>query len=404
MLKKNDILNGFTIFVTLACLLTFSLNMINGRFLLGDFKVYYSAAANFISGGKVYLESYYTGSGYYKYSPATLFFFLPYVCFSFKTAAIIHFFILGAAYWYTMVIIRKLVADYLLIRNVKREVLLLSVAFLCILIHFARELYLGNINVILLLLCCLSIRDFLTGKDNLGGILLGIVILTKPYLLILLLPLALRKKWRALAWFGVTVVCGLIIPFFFTGPVKGIGMYRDWINTVLMHGEGFPGMTSLDYIFRNVFPSWPNFGILVIFFSICTLVAVFILNNISNEKQGGRFAGIAGMNFMFEWFLLIALLPNLIKTDWVLMVFSAPLITFMIFFTASRKQYLWIPVLVILLFFYGANSDDLLGRELSHTIMQSGLMGLSNFLLVLVSCTMFIQLRNNAAGRNDPSA
>jgi hypothetical protein len=129
-MKKNDIFNGFTIFVAIACLLTLTLNMINGRFLLGDFKVYYSAAANLVSGGPVYMVSFYSGSGFYKYSPSTLLFFLPYLLFNFKTAAVIHFFILGTAYWYTFIVIRKMLRDYFLIRNIKHEIWLLSILWL----------------------------------------------------------------------------------------------------------------------------------------------------------------------------------------------------------------------------------------------------------------------------------
>ena len=68
----------------------------------------------------------------------------------------------------------------------------------------------------------------------------------------------------------------------------------------------------------------------------------------------------------------------------------------MIFYISSRKQYRFIPVLVILLLVYGANSDDLLGKSLSHTIMESGLMGISNFLLAMVALYLFFLNRKRA--------
>lgn len=391
--KKQDIFNGFTILVTVACLLTLTLNMINGRFLLGDFKVYYSAAENLFTGKQVYMVSFYTGSGFYKYSPATLFFFLPYLCFSFKTASILHFFILGGAYWYAFILIRHLIKGYFLKVSVKNEVLLLSVSFCCILVPFSRELYLGNINIILLLLCCLSIRNFLTGKDTQGGILLGFVILAKPYLLVLLLPLLLRRKWTALAWMGLTITGGIFLPFFFTGATRGISLYGGWVASIRMHSGDFPGMTSLDYFFRLLIPMWPEWGGLLIFCVISGAVAMLIIDNIIKEKQEGASADHTGMNFTYEWFLILALLPNLIRTDWVLLMFSAPILAFMIFYIASRKRYRFIPVLVLILFFYGANSDDLLGRQLSHKILYSGLMGVSNLLLVILSLFLFLDLR-----------
>lgn len=395
MVKKN-ILNGFTIFIVIITLITFFLNMINGRFHLGDFMVYYSAAENLISGKPIYLVSFYSGSGFYKYSPATLFIFLPYLFFNFKTAAIIHFFILGTAYWYTLNLVRKLIEDYFPFGPVKHVFLLLSVTFVCILIHFTREMYLGNINILLLMLCCLSIRNILTGKAMQGGILLGIVIITKPYLAILLLPLFLRKKWRVIGWLCLTVTAGLIFPLIFFGPLRGIEIYGEWAKSILIHGEDFPGKTSIDYIIRVFIPSWPMWGIILIFLIFSVSVTIFILNNIHLEKQRDMLPGVPDMNFVFECFLFIALLPNLIKADWVLLLFSTPLIMLMIFDIVSRKKYIWILVLVPILFFYSANSDDLLGKAVSHTILESGLMGLSNFFLVMVSLCMFLSLRSSA--------
>jgi hypothetical protein len=394
-MKKSDIVNGFTIFVASAGLITFILNMINDRFLLGDFMVYYKAAERLVSGESVYLISFHSGSGYYKYSPATLFFFIPYTLFSFKTAEIIHFFILGFCYWYTFLIIRKLLHDYFYRNNTINELWLISISFSCILIHFARELFVGNLNIILLMLCCLSIRYFLREKNLQGGILTGIMILVKPYLLILLLPMVLRKKWKALTGLWMTIIGGLLLPFVYPGPQKCIALYGDWIKIMQIHDGGFPGKTSLDYFIRVLFPSWPEWGGLFILVVICGLIILFILYNLHAENIMINRPDIARMNFTFEWFLIPALLPNLIKTDWVLLVFSAPLITLIIFNIAIHKRYWWIPLLVVLLFFYSANSDDLLGREFSHQILESGLMGLSNFLLLIVALVMFFKLRKS---------
>jgi len=392
---KKEIFNGFTLFVLAACLLNLTLNMINGRFGLADFRVYYTAAANLLSGGQVYLVSFDGGSGFYKYSPATLYFFAPYTIFNLRAASLIHYFVLGVAYWYAFTVIRRLIKGYILPGNSKHGLWLLSLSFLCIMIHFTREMYLGNINIILLALCCLAVLNFLEAKDLPGGILLGIAILLKPYLLILLLPLVLRKKWKALAWSCTAALGIMILPFIVPGPHAGTSLYRDWMTSVKLHGEGFPGKTSLDYIAGNLIPAWPSWGILAILLASLVMVSVFILDNLRREKLQ---ESTAGMELTYEWFLLIALLPNLVRTDWVLMLFSAPLICFMIFHITAYKRYFWIPVLVIFLFFYGANSDDLLGRSLSQAILQKGLMGLANFMLVLLSLIMFVDQRKRDKG------
>lgn len=392
-MKKNRYFNGFTLLVALLCLATLALNMINGRFHLGDFMVYYTAAQKLAAGEPVYLVSFYTGSGIYKYSPATLWFFLPYIVFSFKVAAIIHFTLLGTAYWYTFMTLQRIIREHFPFQQLKHETWLISLAFISILIHFVRETYLGNINILLLLLCCLAIRDFLRGKQLQGGILLGIAFLAKPYLLILLLPLVIRRQWRAAGWTMAAVAGGLLLPFLYPGPGRSIVMYRDWISTIRLHSGDFPGMTSMHYFLQKWIPYWPAWGEAAVFLVICAGIILFILLNLRLEKKLANATMIARMNFIFEWFVIIALLPNLIKTDWVLLLFSAPVITFMIFSIAAQKQYLWIPWLVILLFFFGANSDDLLGKNLSHNILHSGLMGLANFLIVATSLIMFVNVR-----------
>ncbi len=397
-MKKTGYFNGFTLFVAVICLLTLALNMINNRFLLADFIVYYSAAANYIAGSPVYMVSFYSGSGYYKYSPAILFFFMPYTLFPYKVAAVIHFLVLGTAYGYTMLLLSGLVTRYLLGNGVKHRLWLLALSFCCIMMHVNRELYLGNINIVLLMLSCMALRDMLTARDLRGGILLGLVVLAKPYLLLLVIPLILRRRWRAMVWLSVTGFGGLLLPFIFSGPMKSIQLYREWINSLLVHGGEYPGKTSIDYFLHNLFPGWPAWGAIMLFLLFLILITSFIVRNIRLEKQEVGTAGMTDRDFTFEWFLILALLPNLIRTDWVLMMFASPVIIFMIFYIASRKLYRMIPVLVILLLVYGANSDDLLGKSLSHTIMESGLMGIGNFLLAMVALYLFFLNRKATPG------
>ena len=124
-------------------------------------------------------------------------------------------------------------------------------------------------------------------------------------------------------------------------------------------------------------------------------MVIFIVNNLKKEKDAENPAGITARNLTFEWFMILALVPNLIKTDWVVMLLSAPLIAYVIFTIAAQKRYWLIPLLAILLFFYGANSDDLLGRALSHKILYAGLMGLGNFLLILMAVYLFLSRTAN---------
>jgi hypothetical protein len=49
----------------------------------------------------------------------------------------------------------------------------------------------------------------------------------------------------------------------------------------------------------------------------------------------------------------------------------------------------------ILIFFYGANSQDVLGKEFSYHLFSMGLIGLSNLLLILLAGLIYVDFRNS---------
>jgi Glycosyltransferase family 87 len=392
--KSNNPFIGFSVLITVICVLNIVFNTINGRFWLSDFKVYYMAAKSLLSGGQVYLQSFSDGSGFYKYSPFTLFFFLPYCIFNYTVASIIHFSILSFSFWYTFIILRKILIDFFTPGSIKHEVLLLSLSFLCILLHLVRELYLGNVNIVLLMLCTLALRNYLSGKPLLGSILFGIVLLTKPFFLILLIPLVLRKQWKALLWLSLILIAGLSLPFLFLGYEKSFFLYSAWIKTMLIHDQGFPGMNSVEYILQHYFyEGIPYYTEYIIILITGIAISFFILLNMSKEHKSLKIREPANKNLIFEWFIILALIPNLVKTDSEHFLNSAPIIIFIIYYIGSTRKYWLIPVMIILIFFYGGNSYDLLGKDLSMNLFSMGLLGLSNILIVFLSLVLFLDFR-----------
>ena len=245
--QRNRKFAGFTVFVLILCLLNLIINNINGRFFVSDFKVFYYAAKNLLEGGKVYMIAFGEESGFYKYSPMTLLFFIPYTAFNFKVAAIIHILYLKLLLLVRLSVTRKILITWFF-NEVKHEGWLISLAVICTLIFLVKELYLGNINILLILLCLLALNDILVGKQWAGGFLLGIVLLAKPFFLILILPLLLRKKFKALTGVAVTLFTGFVIPFLILGFQRSFDLHMDWIKTILLHGSNYPSMNSIDYL------------------------------------------------------------------------------------------------------------------------------------------------------------
>jgi type IV secretory pathway TrbL component len=115
--------------------------------------------------------------------------------------------------------------------------------------------------------------------------------------------------------------------------------------------------------------------------------------NRRSEKNASESEEPANRNFIYEWFLIIALIPNLVKTDSEHFLSTLPILIFIIYYIAFGRKFWLIPVMVILIFFYGGNSYDLLGRDLSRKLFSMGLLGLSNILIIILSLFLYLDFR-----------
>jgi hypothetical protein len=381
-------ITGFTLFVAAFCMANILLNIINHRFFLSDFKVYYLASGALVSGDPVYLHAFGLGSGFYKYSPVILYLFLPSAMLPFPVAAVIHFIVLSFACWYSFILIREILTGYFFPGPIRREGLLLGLSFCCVMIHLVRELYLGNINILLLVLCLLALRSFLRGRYYEGSVMFGIVLLAKPFFLILILPLLFRKIYRSLAGLTAVILAGLAVPFL-ADPRHAMYLYSGWARTMVLHDTGFPGKNSIGYIISFYFRTGlPAFAGYIIIAAAGLLAILLIMKNRSAESGRNGSYGSA-RDLAYEWFFLLALIPCLVKTDSEHFLATAPLLAFVIYYIGVGKRYWPVPFLIILLFFFGANSMDLLGRSLSDRFFNMGLLGVSNLLIILLSYVVF---------------
>lgn len=392
--KRFHPLTGFFIFAVAVCLLNLVFNLINRKFGMSDFKVYYMAAEALINGVPVYGQSFGELSGIYKYSPFILFFFTPFTLAGYSVSVIIHFIILSFAFYFTFIIIRRILTRYFFKTPVRHESLILIFSSFFIMIHMVKELYLGNVNILLLLLSLLALLNYLEQKPLTGSFLLGIVLLTKPFFAFLLIPLVVRKNFKALKWLVLVVLTGLLLPEIILGPRPGFMLHVEWAKAMLLHFDGYPGVNSIDYILRYYFfpglPGWA--GLVIIVLAVIMLVAFTVLNR-QKENQELTPGNFMEMNFIFEWFFILALIPDLVRTDSEHFLCTAPLITFILYYTSVNRKYLYILLMIVLFFFFGGNSEDLLGHDFSHQLFIMGFQGLSNLVLILFSVYLYRSFR-----------
>lgn len=376
---KFILYNGL-IFVVIFCV-----ENINHRFWLNDFRVYYLAAKALIGGEQVYGIAFGLGTGFFKYSPMTLLLFTPYTLVPIHIANIIHFLTISCCTIATFLVLKQIIVDHLFAPKIKRTHLLLMAVFLIVLIHLIREVHLGNINMVIVLLLSFALNSILRSKYITAGFLLALVIITKPYFIFFcLLPLLMHRKIKTILSLTIFLLIFFAIPSVFLGFSKNISLHQEWLSAMFEHSNYLNSnhtiVSLIQFYFYTAIPYKITFY-LIVFIGLLYII-YFWLNNQADNKNG-NVSLLKNKSFIIQYFLLIAIVPNLLITDTEHFLFSLPLITIHVFFLSTSKNYILVGCFILLAFFYGGNSSDLLGKEISRQFENHGLLGSSNLIIIL---------------------
>lgn len=373
-------LRPFLIFASLLLLASLVLEHVNDRFWLNDLRVYYMAADHLRHGLPIYGETFGLDTGLYKYAPVVLYFFLPYTFLPFLTAGILHFLGTGVLLMGAFAVVERSLAHFrpALPKVATRAVL----GLLCIAVLLARELHMGNINVALVLLAVLGVERFLAGKQRTAGVLLGVVWLVKPYLMLMLVPLVIRREWRVLGAALATILAGLLLPLLFHGPGMWWELHREWAASMLLHTGVMTSPDRLGSILGKLFGFSSSTGLDLVLIALAGgLLAGMAWKNRSSERAIEQ----RRMNSAFELWLAMALVPNLVITDQQHFMFTLPLILFTLAYLFTHRH---IPLLLgflLALLLYGTRSSDLWGKALENMLVGWGVLGSGNILLMGVA-------------------
>lgn len=390
-------LTGFTIFIVIFCLLNPIFDIINHKFTTDDFYVYFNAAKDLITGGSIYGTSYGLDLAFYKYSPLMLLVFVPSTLLPFKLAAGIHLVLLGFSFWYSFLLVKEIFSRHFF-PGIKKHAWLLTLGAMSVMIFMVKELHLGNINIFLLMLILISMLWLAEGKIREGSVLLGLVILVKPFFGILVLPLLFRKRFREATIIGMTFLAGVVLPMLILGFRRGFSLHADWLRAILDHSAGYSSKNSIYHILSyNFFPGLPDFAANVILLAGILLACLFIFINIRHENRNRDDVHSQPHNLLFESFILIAMIPAITSTDTNVFLTSIPVITFIIYYISFTKKMWLIPVMVVLAVIFGGNSQDLLGAELSKRLFYMGWIGISNLLMIILALILYIDIRKKPA-------
>lgn len=397
--------NKFAWIMSFIFILFWLAQIINGRFTLSDFEVQYSAGKNLLSGKPIYGIPFGCDHCVYKYSPITLFFLLPYSFLPFVLACTIHFFFVATIIVYTVIYLDQFIRE-IYFNNVTpglNKILFLSV--LIVGLHFSREVHLGNWNVHLLILAILSLRLILRNHEVSAGTILAWVLLMKPHFVILLPLLLMRGKIKTFAAAVMGIFLGLNIPALFLGFKQNVELNMQWFRTLLDHNASFVrDENSLfwllhTYLIKQFHPEISTFFSPVVVFMVALLFMLFVMSNFRYEKGcSNKFQGeMVKKDFVFEYFLLLAILPSITVTDSEHFLWSLPIIIFLLSSMVYRlPKRSWVfSFLIVAFLFYGGNIYEVWGRNLSVRMSEAGVVGIGNLLIIGGALFIFSKIRTD---------
>jgi hypothetical protein len=276
-----------------------------------DFEVYWRAGVRAAHAEPLYRVT--DGEYQFKYFPASAVLTIPIGALPLRVARGVWFGALLAA----LVAVLRLSVRTLPERRMPVGVLL-AVQIVGLGQYYARELVLGQINLLLILVVISAMLALKAGREARAGWLVALAVMVKPYALILVPWLVARGRTQSV----VTVAAGMAVAFLLPATIYGlagsVALHVDWWRTVTATAAGT--LTSSDNVsLAAMYTRW--FGATTIAYVFAVVTAVALL-------------GVAGAVFLrrrsvpqpdgLEAGLLIALTPLLSPQGWnyVLVVFT----------------------------------------------------------------------------------
>jgi hypothetical protein len=351
---------------------------INHRFQLSDFNVYYGAADALISGEQVYGQAFGLYSGFYKYSPEILVPFIPFALLKYEVAAVL-FYLINTGI--ILLLLNEFKQAFFKSKDWEMEVwFFLIVAFVFFGDQLERELFLGNVNALLLLLTLWSVRSIENKQYAKAGLIYAFVLCFKIHFLILLPYFILKKEWKVLL-FTIVGIAGMALVLFICIPNKFVILHTQWFEAVQAHNIQLDQSPNTIYCFLQKIFSSLNLSVVSIAVVLIGLSSVgaayllFIWKNIGNGFQSS------------EALILVALIPVLTHTDTEHFLWAMPFFLMVLIVISTWKRNwktIGVIALVIASIPFLFNSPDLVGKSFSKQLDEGGI-GLSLILLLVLS-------------------
>ncbi len=230
---------------------------------------------------------------------------------------------------------------------------------------YIREIGLGQSNILLAVVVLLAVAQWWKGRDLASGALLAAATIVKPYAVLFLPYLLLRRRFRAAGAYLVVIVLALLLPAVRYGLAGNVDLLRGWFETVTRSTA--PNLIGQDNTsIAGMFASWFGVGPAA---SWLTLALTLILLG-ACARAFVRSANVPAPEYL-DAGLLLFLIPLVSPQGWdyVLLV-STPVIMLLIDrIDDFRRPLQWL--LVACLAIMALTLWDVMGREPYRLFMMS---------------------------------
>ena len=254
--------------------------------------------------------------------------------------------------------------------------------------YYVEDLVLGQINILLTLVVALALLALSGGRDALGGALVGLAVVVKPYALILAPWLVARGRPRAVAGAVAVLAVSLAVPVLAWGWEASLTQYAGWWQTVTQTTAGVlthSNNVSVASLYAKWLGPGPGATTLTALTSVVLLgVAAFVIL---------RRHGVAAPDGL-EAGLLLMLTPLLSPQGW---DYVAVVATLPVAYLADHADQLpgpWRVTTLVCLLVVGLTLYDLLGRRLVYLVLDHG--GVTVALIGLVAAVAVLRVRRLA--------
>lgn len=371
-------INWWIAFLVIFSLLSLTAEFFSGRFSMFDFEVYYRTAQRILGGDEIYRvisDDHYV----FKYSPTSGIFFIPFLILPLWFSKII--------YWFGLTFLLGFVLQKLhdQFNNEQLNKTLLNknaifFALLTVLIHLHSELTIGQVNILLLAMYVFLIFTIEQNKQLLAALLLAISIFIKPFGLIFLPYLILKKKYTLLLYFsGIMLVLFALPLLFYPSFDSFIALYKAWINELSIElGNKQELLAKANHTIFSVFARFTPIRYILTSIVLQKIYQIIVITVI-----GWLFYRLQRRNqsIFLEMSILIILIPLIAATSKNAFIFAMPLALYMISHFKENSKIVKI-LTVFGCAFIGGNIYEIYGPDISMFLTEISIYALGSISLL----------------------